>query len=396
MTSNDLNLLKQGKPPTSDHLIQELTVLNPWIINMKEYCINQVISNGGCKVKVVHGDSGTGKSHYLNYLRLFSEKEMFYSVLFDISSTEFQIINIIELYKVIVSKLDFEKLKKSLLIKMLTHLGYDLETYNLHPHGLCDFICEFESAPVYTAKQSIRRCINEIIKNLDISFSYRLFLMRLMDAISTNDETSLNILQKWFSGDKLNAFEKRQCQLFEPLNKQNARIWLYSFSEVIKLIGYKGLILIFDQFEAVLPQFESTVKYTNLKRNDVYEMIRQLIDDLDFLKNFLLIISGNSEIVYDEKNGLQSYHALWMRIQQNYKQDEIFNPYADLINSNLIMEQLAKDDKLQYLADKLDELFAKGEFELQDLIEDEKHFYNDFQTTIFKQTSKYIHKAENE
>lgn len=396
MTKADLSLLKAGKTPVSDEVIEYLTLSNIWLNSIKDYCLNQVIANGGCKVKILHGDHFTGKTHYLNYIRIFAQKDNFFSVMFDVSQMDFQITNIASLYKSIASDFDFEKLKESLLLMMLIQLGYDLDIYNLQEGSLCDLICELESAPVYQAKQSIRKCINMLTKDLDISFSFRLFIMKLMEAVAENDKIMLELLRRWVIGDKLQAFEKRQCQLFETLNKQNARIWLYSLSEIIKMCGYKGLILGFDHFESILPQFDAMVKYTASKRNDVYEMLRQLIDDLDFLKNFMLIIAGNTEIILDEKYGLQSYHALWMRIQQSYKQDCMINPYADLIDAGLIMKQLVANNAMLDLANRIDQLFhSENEVVVDEDIYD-NDLLKDFYSTLLRQTKKYQIESSHE
>lgn len=389
MNNEDLHKLQAGKPPLDEALIEFLTVSNIWLENMKHYCLDGIISNGGCKVKILHGDQFTGKSHYAQYLRINAIKDGFFVVMFDIENIEFKLTDIVSFYKNIASNLNQQTIVNALLNKMLRHLGYSRETYDQYHNSLHEMICELESAPIFTAKQNIRRCINEITRNMDIGFSFRIFLMRLMEAISENDESLIQHLFRWVKGEKLIGAEKRQSQIYENLNKSNARILLYSLSELLKLADYKGMLVIFDHFESVLPQFQTTVKYSNAKRNDIYEMLRQIIDDLDFLNNFLLIIAGNTAMLTDELHGLQSYQALWMRIQQSYKQDVHVNPYADLIDAGLIMKQLITDGKMNELAERMEDVFKHSNFKSSDFAKAETQSYSDFRTIVTKHSQKY-------
>jgi len=356
MNTLDKRTLLAGNPPQSEELVLSLLVDNSWLKAMREYCLEPLISSGGCKVKILYGDSGTGKTHYLKALESYAKKFGFYVCNFDMRKMEYRLTDLIQLYKGIATYIDTQALRNNLLLRILEKLGYHGSFHQIENNSLVDFICEQESAPVYMARQTIRKNINLIVKNLDISFSFRLFLGRYMEAICDNDAEYLLLLESWLMGIKLASFDKRRTQLFESLNRQNARVWLYSFNEVIRLAGYKGMVLILDQFESILPDADSAIRYTNLKRNDTYEMLRQLIDDLDFLRHFLLLIAGNTNIVTSEKYGLQSYHALWMRVQQNYVQEQIINPYSDVINANLIMKQIINDGSIGAFSAKLREI----------------------------------------
>jgi len=389
MTNADLLALQAGKPPLSQEILELLTVDNCWLENMKEYCLKQVIARGGCKVKIIHGAHATGKTHYLQALKLYANREGFFTCYFDLQQMEFRITDIIQLYKAIAENLDFAKVRHALLNTMLKHLGYDPQQLEEHKTTLIDLICEIEDTASFHAKQSIRKSINQIVKGIDLSFSFRLFLMRYMEALSEENNDLLSILERWVLGAKLEAHEKRQCQLFERLNKQNARIWLFSLIEVIKISGYQGVVLIFDQFEAIFPSPDAPVKYTPAKRNDVYEMLRQLIDDLDFLKNFLLLIAGTDEIISNEAYGLQSYYALWMRIRQDYVQKRTLNPYSDLVDADMIMQDLASSGALDDLAERIKANGIQWEAEPLSSKDDNPIRFHDF-VSVLRRTNKSL------
>ncbi|MDD4310430.1 MAG: DUF2791 family P-loop domain-containing protein, partial [Candidatus Cloacimonetes bacterium] len=177
-------------------------------------------------------------------------------------------------------------------------------------------------------------------------------------------------------GEKIERSLKTQSQLYEALNKSNARSWLYSLMELVKFMGFRGAVILLDQFEAILPHTASEVNYTTAKRNDVYELLRQLIDDLDFFRNILIVIAGNSDIVENEFQGLQSYQALWLRIQPGFIQHNHLNLYADMIDADTMFKNLCDSGELKEISDKLQQLGLKELVARQNPMLDEAYIRN--------------------
>lgn len=396
MTKQDLERLQQGLPPFATEALEYLTVPNNWLTYMQDYCLQRVIAQGGCKVKILYGQPATGKTHYLQYLRIYAEKQGFYSLYLDLNQTEFRITDIAALYKSVAKRMDFAALSHSLLQKILLLLGYELSDLAEFSGSLYDFICEREGAKIYAARHDVRKSINHVVKDLEIGFSFRLWLMRYLEALANADDDGIALLQQWVMGERLDTIQKRECQLFERLTKQNARVWLYSLIEVIKFTGYQGVVLMFDHFEAILPHSLSPIAYTPAKRNDVYEMLRQLMDDMDFLKNFLLIIAGNTSIITDETHGLESYHALWMRIQQSYKQGQVINPYTDLIDADQILETIRQSGGFDDLTAKIDSLMQQSAYPWAEIHPTACAQVINYSSIVQKHALKYQMEAENE
>lgn len=80
------------------------------------------------------------------------------------------------------------------------------------------------------------------------------------------------------------------------------------------------------------------VHYTKMKREDTYESIRQLIDDIDSMKNIMFVYAFDRELIDNENAGLKSYQALWMRIQ-NEIVGERFNRFADVVDLDRLAAQ---------------------------------------------------------
>ena len=151
-------------------------------------------------------------------------------------------------------------------------------------------------------------------------------------------------------------------------------------------------MILIDQLEAILPQSDTLRRYTPMRRNDVYELIRQLIDDLDFFKHTLILLAADEECLSNERYGLQSYHALWMRIQPGFIVNEVLNPYADLIDANKIMAEAVQKGEFGILADKLKDIMRDlPEAKLQPGLIDE--YYTDFRVLLQNRLSFFEQEA---
>lgn len=349
----DIAVLQSGLPPSAPELLEYLTVPNDWLDLMKSYCLEQVIANGGSKVKILYGSEATGKTHFIKSLGIHAQREGFFVIDLDVSEISFPLTDSVAFYKAVVSQVDLSKLELTLSSKILDQLGYSLQDFNSFGGVLMDFLCEREDSNPTQARKEIRTCVHNIVNSLELEFSFRKFMHMFMEAVVERDQEFLTIARNWIRGEKIENAYKRSSMLYETLAKPNARSWLYSLIEIIKFMGYKGVIILLDQFESIMPQSTSIVHYTTMKRNDVYQLIRQLIDDLDFFRNTLILIAGGRELFEDEKHGLASYHALWMRIQQGFEQMQDVNIYSDLIDSDMLFFNLQQKGELALHRQKL-------------------------------------------
>ncbi|MCB5270430.1 MAG: ATP-binding protein [Candidatus Cloacimonetes bacterium] len=356
ISHDDLSALQKGLPPADDQLIRHLCIEHEWLDLMQDYCLEQVIAQGGSKVKILHGKSATGKSHYLKYLRAQAKQSGYFVLYLNLMELPFFLSDPVQLYKAVVEHFGTTALAKTLSLQILSELGHNYADFENYPGTLTEFICEWENAIPHDAKRQLRTAINNVVNKIGVDFSFRKFLHIFSEAVVEKDTITEGLASAWLKGDKIERSSRVQSSLYETLNKSNARIWLYSLTELILISGFKGVVILLDQIEAILPRSGSQMRYTPMRRNDVYELFRQLIDDLDFFHHTLFLIAGDDEILDNERYGLQSYHALWMRIQPGFYRGEALNPYADLIDANEILAEATRKGEITKLAEKLQEL----------------------------------------
>jgi hypothetical protein len=131
---------------------------------------------------------------------------------------------------------------------------------------------------------------------------------------------------------------------------------LRSLTEIIHLGGYSGLFIAIDDLEILISRSSlEPVHYTKMKREDTYESIRQLIDDIDSMKHIMFVYGFDRELIDNENAGLKSYQALWMRIQ-NEIVGERFNRFSDMVDLDRLAVQEYTPDVIISISRSLAEL----------------------------------------
>ena len=137
------------------------------------------------------------------------------------------------------------------------------------------------------------------------------------------------------------------------ITKYNARHMLRSLAEVIRMGGYSGLFITIDNLETLISRSSlEPIHYTKMKREDTYESIRQLIDDIDSMKNIMFVYAFDRELIDNENMGLKSYQALWMRIQ-NEIVGERFNRFTDMVDLDRLAAQEYNADVIISISESL-------------------------------------------
>jgi hypothetical protein len=145
----------------------------------------------------------------------------------------------------------------------------------------------------------------------------------------------------WLSGEKGVRLAPLRKLGMSPsrITKYNARHMLRSLVEIIRMAGFSGLVVGIDDMEILAGASSlEDIRYTKMRREDAYESIRELIDEIDTLSHTMFVFAFNRDLIEDETAGLKSYQALWMRIQ-NEIESRRFNRFSDIIDLDKMASQ---------------------------------------------------------
>ncbi len=170
------------------------------------------------------------------------------------------------------------------------------------------------------------------------------------------ENTSRELIYAWMHGDPTVKASQMKAIGMSPVrvSKYTARNLLRSLCEVIHLSGRPGLLVVIDDLEQLISKnTDGQIRYTKGRREDAYESIRQLIDDIDNMRFVLFMLAFDRELIDNEDYGLKSYQALWLRIQNEVISTR-FNGFADMIDLDRYGDTAYTPEALNRMAEKLE------------------------------------------
>ena len=109
---------------------------------------------------------------------------------------------------------------------------------------------------------------------------------------------------------------------------------LISLCHFLRKAGARGLLLTLDLRPAlqVGTSGEGGVRYSHAAVMDLYEVLREIVDDIEHLPGlFLLCLADQALVAGDPRRTLDTYKALEMRIWPDVRPGDRQNPLAPLV-----------------------------------------------------------------
>ncbi|MDO5411035.1 MAG: DUF2791 family P-loop domain-containing protein, partial [Lachnospiraceae bacterium] len=307
----------------------------------QEKYLREYIKDGGSKIKFVTGRAGSGKTYFLQQLTRIAQKENYKTVSF--SAQDIWMHDFKEIYIEIFRQCDILSCLEAASRHLIREMGFDWKEI---PEGMkfIDYLSQNDMADALTRRE-IRSQLKQIfLDNPMLDNNFALACSMLTGSIlgyPILEEQNCEMLLAWLEGDRTIKLSQLRTLGFYPsrITKYNARHMLRSLAEIIRMGGFSGLFITIDDLEALISRSSLIpVHYTKMKREDTYESIRQLIDDIDSMKNIMFIYAFDRELIDNENAGLKSYQALWMRIQ-NEIVSERFNRFTDMADLDRLAAQ---------------------------------------------------------
>ncbi|MGH4038240.1 MAG: BREX system ATP-binding domain-containing protein [Sphaerochaeta sp.] len=314
----------------------------------EKHYLKEYIKAGGSKIKFITGSKGSGKSYLLNLFTQLSKNNGYLTVSF--SANEVPLNDFKFIFLEILEKCNLDDLMYKCSIKIIEEMGYDSTEIN-QDESFIDYLASLGKNDALE-RGEIRNQLRKLFKEnprMDNNFSIACAL--LCGGILGQpflEDYNKELIMSWLTNEKGFRLTSLRKLGMSParINKFNARQMLQSLSELVMLSGYSGLIVTIDDLDVIVDRSSlAPIHYTKMKREDTYESIRQLIDDIDNFKNIMFLFGCSKDLIDNEKMGMKSYQALWMRIQNEVGNDKI-NKFSDIIDMNEIARQVYTPDLL--------------------------------------------------
>ncbi len=312
----------------------------------QEKYLQEYIKNGGSKIKFVTGRQGSGKTHFLGLMTAAAKKENYKTARF--SAKEIWLHDFKDIYVEILRQCDIMGCLEAVSHQLIEQMGFHYQDIPDEMRFI-DYLSQNDSSDAIT-KREIRALLMD--NNFALACS---MLTGSILGYPVLEEQNKELLLAWLEGDRSIKLSQLRALDFYPsrITKYNARHMLRSLAELVHMGGYSGLFVTVDDMEILISRSSlEPVHYTKVKREDTYESIRQLIDDIDSMRNIMFVYAFDRELLDNENAGVKSYQALWMRIQ-NEIVGERFNRFADMIDMDRLAAQEYTPDVIVAMSERM-------------------------------------------
>jgi len=336
LSQHDKDNLRLGQPPRDQELLDAITVGEEiWV----KFFIDQYlgpegyIGNGGSQVKFIIGKPGAGKTHLLRQLAVKATEMGYVSVL--LSAKDIRLQHIDNIYAAIAAQVNTNLLASLLAQRVAIELGYDLNDVP-GEDNLVSWACEHHGRIPQRIIRDIEEILGKQFKRERVEPNFSLAFIQLASEIlgarsmSSHDRGSIN---RWLRGERLRAGELHPINLSRNIDRYNARDMFRALAEFIRQQGFKGLFVCVDDMEDLALGVNAETgrrKYGGAALADVYQSMRELVDDGPFIAGSILLFAGRPEFL-EPPRGIKSYDALWLRIQHEVI-SPLFNKFSQVID----------------------------------------------------------------
>lgn len=336
--------LRQKSLNTTDYSGGEVQKMEGMDFLLDFWCekyLAEYVGEGGSKIKFVTGRAGSGKSFFLE--KLSEKAECLGYVTVSFTARDIWLHDFRSIYYEILRQCDILRCISGCAREIVCRMGFSPEDIP-EDQTFLDYLVSHEQADGITKRELRQELKGMFLQNPFMDNNFALACSLLTGGALGHpalEDTAREILLGWMNGDKTVKLSLLKGLGLSPsrITKYNARHMMRSLSEAVRLGGYKGILVTVDDLDILQDRVGSdSVRYTKLRRDDTYESIRQLIDDIDSTHGIMFVFAFDRVLLDDEKAGIKSYQALWMRIQNEISSDR-FNRFIDIADLDRLAYQ---------------------------------------------------------
>ncbi|MCE7946555.1 MAG: hypothetical protein DYG88_03900 [Chloroflexi bacterium CFX4] len=313
---------------------------------LDKHYLSSYLPEGGAVFKLVVGDYGSGKSHFLYCVRERAWARRFAVSKVDLSPQECPYDDQKKVYSAVAKALiwhDADTSDSEMIRGLAPFLDRLLQSI-VEPLGAA--LGTTEAAELDEVQALQRSFNNTPIDNI----SYRYAISHYLSAALYGNAAQKDLLARWLHGEDLSTADMRELKTLgvtQKMTRTNAFQMLRSLSQTVRALGFNGLCLLFDEVDRLM-------SLTRRAMTAITDNLREVIDRTrEDLPGTLFIYAVLPQFVSDI---VPSYPALQQRLQvQMRRYFSLTNPFSPQINLDHL--DLPEDELLVKIAERLRGIF---------------------------------------
>jgi hypothetical protein len=323
-----------GTPPTRG--IQHFNAGNQSLLDaLDEFYLSSYLQEGGGAYKMVIGDYGSGKSHFLYCLRDVAWSRNFAVVNVDLSPVETPYNDQKKVYEAVANNVVWHEEGEGFS---------DEKGLTRFLQGTLERIVGGPLSLETLANPLFRALVDTLEATPVDSPAYETAITAYFYALIRNNEERLDSLSRWLMGEPTSPEDTkilREVGVTGKINRPNAFRMLRSLCQVIRALSYNGLILLFDEVDRMASVGGKAEK---LATDTLREVIDRTREDLP---GAMFVYAVPPQFINDI---VPKYPALQQRVRAPGRFSHI-NHFSPLISLDHL--DLDEDDLMLAIGEKL-------------------------------------------
>ena len=305
--------------------------LQEWLGFINDEYLSTFIKDGGASVKFAVTPDAHKKALY-SALKVRCQELDYVFVELDAVSSRVHMPQ--DIFFGMARQINWRLLARRLVLRLADEKGYRFEGIELadaaeNTYHELGRVNDLEARFVL---QDIRPdVVNEVYKNPNMARDFKVAMTRLCTELDSGE--SIQPLLDWLTGVNNRISNVRQFSIRTSINRTTARHYIESMLYWVRHVGYAGTVVLLENTRVMLARNprDGQRYYTRAMTMDHYELLRELVDDVDRLSGTLLIVVTNYDFVDEQsKRGWGIYDALRTRVMDDVRDRNLVNPVAAL------------------------------------------------------------------
>lgn len=291
------------------------------------------VGAGGAMVRFAVGDSAIDLAHARRSLKnLAADSKLHF---FDVDGGETRLQYPNEILAAVAEQIDFHRLMASFLLQAIIDEGYEV------PSNAEDFVLRDIASLNEILPKDVHAVINARIKSgimrdrrlvRDVRYALWAIAREVLRGVPL--DVSGDVPKRWLCGRVSSIRELRDFGIVQKANRYNARGLLRSILTWLPASQWNGSIVFVNALrlaESRNPR-DGKIHYTRTGLSDVYEVMREFIDETDDMSHVLLVFAMPGEFlsVDPRGRGMGAYQALQFRVS-SFAEATLPNPLSNMV-----------------------------------------------------------------
>lgn len=287
------------------------------------------IPSGGSAVKILVADD-QGLDQVVGTAAATARSAGFITVTVDSAITRCHLIQ--EIFFAVSRSIDWDTWTDKWLCRELEEAGH------IVPDGTqlsdVDTITEASGVDPKTIKNTITIIVDRNLMNSkSLWYQFGIAMAAYcIGRIERSDEIDAigDLTLSWLRGEKVSLSRLRPLRITERIGRHNARPILISLARWCHTLGIPGICIVMN-LSAVYNPSDMSVHYTRAALLDLYELLRQFIDETEDMSYLSIIAVAGRQLTEDAKVGYDIYDAFKMRAVNDVRDRVKDNPLNTLV-----------------------------------------------------------------